>query len=202
MTNSRRKKSERCAIELLNRQKKLSFYDMAHLDVRKIDTGEDIMFDTFTGYCASVGLREDGFMTGGQLPDGMTVSLGDRYLVLYDERVASPARRNWTLAHELGHILLHHDGISGAREEREANAFAAELLMPSAALAYLAHITASPLDTELVCASFNVSHEAAARRIAELSSPDRARRRVGACEIQLLIKLFGRINIRGIGGQR
>ena len=73
MTSSRLKKSERCAIELLNRQKKLSFYDMAHLDVRRIDTGEDIMFDTFSGYCASVGLRGDAFLSGGHLPDGMTV---------------------------------------------------------------------------------------------------------------------------------
>ena len=160
------------------------------------------MFDTFSGYCASVGLRGDAFLSGGHLPDGMTVSLGSRYLVLYDERVTSAARRHWTLAHELGHILLRHDGRCGSREEREANDFAAELLMPSSALAYLAHITSSPLDEDIVCANFNVSHEAAARRLGELLAKDRARRSVGACEIQLLIKLFGRINVADTGGHQ
>ena len=56
----------------------------------------------------------------------------------------SPTRKRFTLAHELGHYLLHRDKIINSRHEdhillrdneytpieREANEFAAELLMP------------------------------------------------------------------------
>lgn len=47
----------------------------------------------------------------------------------------SKTRLRFTAAHELGHILLDHKLINAChgdtREEREANAFAAELLMPT-----------------------------------------------------------------------
>lgn len=39
-------------------------------------------------------------------------------------------RRNFTLAHELGHALLHRECFPGKEAEAEANRFAAELLMP------------------------------------------------------------------------
>ena len=55
---------------------------------------------------------------------------------------SAPARRRFTLAHELGHLMLHATGVmfrditTGTLmhppEEREANAFAAALLMPRA----------------------------------------------------------------------
>jgi Zn-dependent peptidase ImmA (M78 family)/transcriptional regulator with XRE-family HTH domain len=42
-------------------------------------------------------------------------------------------RHRFTVAHELGHLVMHHDAQPGApQQEREANAFAAELLMPAA----------------------------------------------------------------------
>lgn len=43
-------------------------------------------------------------------------------------------RRRFTIAHEIGHFLMSHgscDLCSSTPEEREANQFAAELLMPS-----------------------------------------------------------------------
>lgn len=54
----------------------------------------------------------------------------------------TPGRRRFTMAHELAHALFHGDGVtvsvsfSGRREgqERFANAFAAEFLVPNAAL--------------------------------------------------------------------
>ena len=43
-------------------------------------------------------------------------------------------RLRWNLAHELGHLLLHDRQSSGQEIEYEADAFAAELLTPLAAL--------------------------------------------------------------------
>jgi hypothetical protein len=82
-----------------------------------------------------------------------------------DEARRSPGRRRFTIAHEIGHLLLHvpasreaiydrpgdireHDeGASGEevpelrRREREANVFARELLMPEALVDEQAHAT-------------------------------------------------------------
>lgn len=49
-------------------------------------------------------------------------------LLCYQEG-GNPARRNFTLAHEWGHLVLAHTE-GGATEEAEANAFASNLLMP------------------------------------------------------------------------
>ena len=51
------------------------------------------------------------------------------YIILYNERVRCIRRRSFTLAHEVGHIYLGHDQ-DGRAWEQQANAFAAELLMP------------------------------------------------------------------------
>jgi Zn-dependent peptidase ImmA (M78 family)/transcriptional regulator with XRE-family HTH domain len=45
----------------------------------------------------------------------------------------NPMRRRFSVAHELGHLLLHPDPAPGSsHHEREANLFAAEFLMPAA----------------------------------------------------------------------
>lgn len=45
----------------------------------------------------------------------------------------NPMRQRFSVAHELGHLLLHPEPAPGSRvHEREANTFAAELLMPAA----------------------------------------------------------------------
>ena len=48
-------------------------------------------------------------------------------------RKGNPMRQRFSVAHELGHLLLHPEPAPGSRvHEREANTFAAELLMPAA----------------------------------------------------------------------
>lgn len=41
-----------------------------------------------------------------------------------------PERRNWTFCHELGHIILEHSSKPSDSEEREADEFAAEIILP------------------------------------------------------------------------
>jgi hypothetical protein len=41
-----------------------------------------------------------------------------------------PERRNWTFCHELAHIVLGHSSAPSDEDEREADRFAAELMLP------------------------------------------------------------------------
>ncbi len=61
--------------------------------------------------------------------DGMSQWSGEHPVVLLSA-TAPVHRRRLTLAHELGHLVLHTDAVSDD-VEREANAFAAEFLMPA-----------------------------------------------------------------------
>ncbi len=89
--------------------------------VKELKLPGRVIFETFSGYERKSGVK---------IPhdEGCTVKYGGIYIILY-----SPSwdvkRLNYTLAHELGHILLGHRG-PGGREEIEANLFASALLMP------------------------------------------------------------------------
>jgi Zn-dependent peptidase ImmA (M78 family) len=54
--------------------------------------------------------------------------LNDRHLIVLNSNQSASAQR-FSLAHELGHLVMHN-GVSSEDMEREADAFAASLLMP------------------------------------------------------------------------
>jgi len=56
--------------------------------------------------------------------------VGDHPVILFND-AAPPDRVRLTLAHELGHLVLHAAAMSVDDVEAEANAFAAEFLMPT-----------------------------------------------------------------------
>lgn len=57
--------------------------------------------------------------------------------VLTPNRADDVYRHRFTAAHELGHLILHNEATGDSRQEREADAFAAEFLTPAASLAPL-----------------------------------------------------------------
>ncbi len=61
--------------------------------------------------------------------DGLSQWSGEHPVVLVNA-TAPTDRKRWTLAHELGHIVLHSEHVDDEAED-QANAFAAELLMPA-----------------------------------------------------------------------
>lgn len=79
-------------------------------------------------------------------------------------RSAIPTRDRWTLAHEIAHAEARRHGMDW-RNERLANACAAELLMPAAALLPDIHIEP---DIPALAAAYRTSLEATARRAIEL----------------------------------
>jgi len=67
---------------------------------------------------------------GTRRVDGLSQWVGDHPVILFDD-AAPPDRVRLTLAHELGHLVLHAAAMSVDDVEAEANAFAAEFLMPA-----------------------------------------------------------------------
>lgn len=61
--------------------------------------------------------------------DGMSQWIGDHPVMLIN-RAVPVDRKRMTMAHELGHLVLHN-GFATVETEREANEFAAEFLMPA-----------------------------------------------------------------------
>ena len=184
--------SELRAVELLCDQGLTSVFDLTQLNLTRLRLPVEVSFDSFAGFCAKTGTDRAAFAPHVGA-DGLTVRAGGTYLVLYDERVESPRRRAFTLAHEIGHILLAHEGGEhAATEEREANAFAASLLAPAVAVRYLAHRRGCPISTELIAGSFFLSREAAALRARDLLRAES--RQPATYEIMLLLQLFGKLS--------
>lgn len=98
-------------------------------------------------------------------------------------RLAHPGRRRFSLAHELGHLALANGGdaftfscVSMAdslaqEREAEADAFAAELLMPAMLLRRQCEVSPLTLDiAAAIAATFETSLVASAVRLTELTS--------------------------------
>lgn len=76
--------------------------------------------------------------------EGRILIKGDSGIITIDSSIVSEGKRNFVLAHEIGHFLMHKDALalfsdtdktlnewfSKGNHENEANYFASELLMP------------------------------------------------------------------------
>ncbi len=125
---------QKAATQLLLDQPALSF----PIEPQQLKTKQDIYFDSFQGYCYTVNLPISSLCCHQIFHDGCTVFSSDPsfFLVLYNEWDFSKQRRRFTLAHELGHILLSHS-MDDEYSETLANCFASHLLIPRIALNYL-----------------------------------------------------------------
>lgn len=99
---------------------------------------------------------------------GFSMMVDGQFVCVLNTSLCHRARRRWTAAHELGHVLSGH--ISGERsfttpeQEREANLFAAELLAPLTVLHFCG--VSSAMEIERLC---GISQQAAGYRFGELS---------------------------------
>lgn len=114
-------------------------------------------------------IRALGLETQCGSSDGFTVRSGGRCYVFYNAE-QQPGRVRFTIAHELGHILLGHLGDGDhtvynrepspedAPEEHTANVFASRLLAPACVLHALGAVTpeqiAAVCDISLAAAQF------------------------------------------------
>lgn len=109
------------------------------------------LLESFGSTAAPVPVEQIAIAQGAQITyevfdgqvSGMLIRDGNRAIIGVNSSHA-PVRQRFTIAHEIGHLMMHEgtpvfvdrlirvdrrDGTAGGRE-RDANAFAAELLMP------------------------------------------------------------------------
>lgn len=109
-----------------------------------IDTGADVLPIPVISLCTQAGIevRYDALLSGSR-NSGYTTVAADKPFILIDPEI-SAERKRFTIAHELGHIILGHVGRYQlvAREpdpkdnpvEQAANVFASRLLAPACVL--------------------------------------------------------------------
>jgi Predicted Zn peptidase len=131
-----------------------------------------IRFDSMENFCKRSRITRAALAKEPDLADGCTIILensrqGTQYLVLYNGLLQNRRRCAFTLAHEIGHILLEHRK-DGPDEEKEADAFAAELLAPRILVwAMGQQLPHTVLQHEIMDAFF-LSRQAAANRLVGL----------------------------------
>ena len=112
-----------------------------------------------------------------KLSDGFVTKIGGKKAIYLNEQKGTTQRRRFTLAHELGHIVLDHpinpiiyrnsEIDEGQKpEEVQANVFARDLLMPAGVLAAL-HVTTVD-EIIRICNVSRVSAQIRLERLTEL----------------------------------
>ena len=169
------------------------------VSVERLTFERSVLIDSLEHYCVVTGSTMEQLCAGNlaALKDGCTLvrqRMGRRvYVILYNARAASVRRQSFTLAHEVGHIYLgHHD--DSAESERQADTFAAELLMPQVLGAKL--LAGLPGGTNPVAALAGVF--AVSRSMARQSLPELTlRENYTAQEKQLLARYEIALPCRG-----
>ncbi len=151
----------RAALSLLLKQKFSGQYALSFLDLRNIITGGKAMISSISEYEAATGTH----LT--EIRDGLSLISNNSTIIFYNDKEKNIHRRNWTIAHELGHVFLGHKS-DGNREQREANRFAAELLIPEPAVRFLDCNLGYRLSPEKMQCYFSASLSACIKRRAYL----------------------------------
>lgn len=125
-----------------------------------------VLIDSVQHFARVVGKVPQDFLCA-QSGDCFAVLYRGCRIILYNGAILSQARRNWSIAHELGHLCCRHQS-DGLREEGEANAFAASLLAPRIVVSefWRRGLVRCPQDLQEL---FGISQQAAAFRWEELS---------------------------------
>lgn len=98
-----------------------------------------------------------------------TAALNRPIVVVTPERARSVYRHRFTCAHELGHLILHRElAVGDPRQEREADTFAAEFLMPRSEIEPVLPATMNLPRLGQISQTWGVSPEALVFRMQEL----------------------------------
>lgn len=125
------------------------------------------MFCSIQEYCQITQMPISSFINNktSSIKDGCCIidKKNEINIVLYDGLLSNFERKNWSLAHEVGHIYMGHTE-DGRIEEVEAHYFASQLFMPEFTL-YMMQKKYGKFNAEDLTEIFNVSYSAAQKRL-------------------------------------
>lgn len=147
-----------------------------------VEAAEHIAIESIAAQAGASVVRSRG--AGLESATARLVRMGERAVIRISDRIDHAGAQRFSIAHELGHFVLDHQESPvplcdvvvprqhhAAALEAEANAFAAELLMPEALVRRRCEV--SPVSLEIpraIASDYRVSLLAAARRFVELTS--------------------------------
>lgn len=135
------------------------------VDIRKFNLGHNIKIDTIQNYSRITGIPLTKLQT--ELITGAIVCKKHGVnLILYDDEQPNERRKHWGIVHEVGHVYLNHDN-DDRKSEIEAHFFAAQVIAPEIVLWGIVKEKLL-LTSDDLYNHFNISYEAAARRISTL----------------------------------
>lgn len=133
-----------------------------------------------------IAMDRNVFVKEGELKksDAYLLRKGNKGIVRVNSRIPEAGRKQFAIAHELGHWEMHEDasqinfctekdlsGYQGSPIEVEANAFASELLIPTAiARKQFGSVSPSIEAAKDISSTFNTSLSAATIRLIQLSN--------------------------------
>ncbi len=145
-----------------------SSIDSLPVDINRIISQHNIRLIDYSTFCMIYGKSKDDLYRSAK--DGF--SFYDKgeglYVCVINENIPYEPRRRFTLAHELGHILLGHldsSNIPDEAIEQEADDFASELIAPSTVLHFCG--VSSPREIATLC---GLSDTAAKIKFEQLSA--------------------------------
>lgn len=155
-------KAQNAATKLLLKQDITSLF----IDVRNFSLPEAVFIESMQNFCDVTGFPISK-LNNEHIDGACLLKQGKARIILYDDSIVNNSRKHWGIAHELGHVFLNHTN-DNRESEIEAHFFAAQLIAPEIVLLELCKRKGSLFGCDLP-AYFNISYEAAAKRIATLS---------------------------------
>lgn len=151
------------------------------IDIYAIYEASTIIAKTYQYYAAKQGLTTEEYIeAAGGAKDGFSIYDNGQYIVAFNTENMTKGRIRWTLAHELGHVVLKHFeefeatrlSQSGLTEDEysvldvEANIFASELLCSPAMVGLLPE---QERNVDYISRLFFISRQAAEKAIEQWS---------------------------------
>lgn len=162
-------------------------YDISHLPIDMKKLCNDMGFKLYS-YHSGNDIIVDYKLNQYTINEGFSTCINGHNLIFYNETIQPHARKRFTVAHEIGHIVLGHlahdsiacrSGVSlwnrtGEEPnpiEAAANVFASRLLAPACVLHALDIHTAGEIAS--LCGLSNTAAEIRAKRMSELYARER-----------------------------
>lgn len=155
MTKPRYSLARKLASQILMMQEEIIFpIDVVKLKIKD----KNITITSYQNYADITNTSIEKLTQNGVFEDAYFIKRGEQYVIFYNDDIKTSGRKIWSIAHELGHIVLQHEN-QGETEEIEANTFASQLLLPQCVLKKIVH-SGRNVDSAYLIKMFGLSKSA------------------------------------------